>query len=54
VSNPGHYPPVLKPVDSGIGTEGRLTPVRTERAYLEHILHCIGRIRVLAHQIEIS
>lgn len=44
-ASPGNHPPVLEPVDSGIGAEGRLPLVRSERAYLEHILHCIRRIQ---------
>jgi hypothetical protein len=32
-------------LDSGIGAEGRLSLVRSERAYLEHVLHCIRRIQ---------
>ena len=44
-ARPGHYPALLEPLDSGIGAEGRLPLVRSERAYLEHILHCIRRIQ---------
>lgn len=32
-------------MDSGLCTEGRISLVKSERAYLDHVLHCIRRIQ---------